>query len=95
MPSWLLAFLAQTIDSVNCVTDVGNVTERAQQGAGSTTTTRNTNLQELPSAQIQEEEERFEADDDDVNEGDGRTTQPKHVVPREYILLWRHMARNG
>ena len=87
MPSWLLEFLAQTIDSVNCVTDVGNVTERAQQGAGCTTTTRNTNLQELSSAQIQEEEERFEANDDDMNEGDGRATQPKPVVPRGYILL--------
>ena len=82
MPSWLLEFLVQTIASVNCVTDVGNATERAHQGAGCTTTTRNANLQELSSLQIQEEEEDFEADEDDVNEGDGRATQPKQVVPR-------------
>ena len=95
MPSWLLEFLVQTIDSVNCVTEVGNETEKAQQRAGYTITTRNANVEELSSPQIQEEEERFEADDDDVNEGDGRATQPKQVVPREYILLWRHTARNG
>ena len=82
MPSWLLELLAQTIDSVNCVTDVGNATERAQQGAGCTTTTGNTNLQELSSPQFQEEEERFEAHDDDMNEGDARATQPKQVVPQ-------------
>ena len=74
MPSWLLEFLAQTIDRMNCVTDVGNATERAQEGAGYTTTARNTYSQELSSPQFQEEEERFEADDDDVNEGDATAT---------------------
>ena len=39
-------------------------------------------MQELSSPQFQEEEERFEADDDDVNEGDARATQPKQVVPQ-------------
>ena len=82
MPSWLLEFLAQTIDSVNCVTNIGNATERAQQGAGCITTTRNTNLQGLSSPQLQEQEEHFEADDDAMNEGDASATQPKQVVPQ-------------
>ena len=82
MPSWLLEFLAQTIDSVNCVTDIGNATERAQQGAGCITTTKDTNLQELPSPQLQDQDEHFEADDDNMNEGDARARQPKQVVPQ-------------
>ena len=66
---------------MNCVTGVGNATERAQQGAGCITATRNTNFQEFYSPQFQNEEEHFEADDDDVNEGDARATQSNKVVP--------------
>ena len=59
---------------MNCVTEVGNATEKSQQGAGYTITTRKANLEELSSPQIEEEEEHFEAGDNNVNEGDARST---------------------